>query len=75
MHSISIVNGVVVTERDEAKKWMPVKEAKPNSDGCYLVSISDTVTVLRYSVEQGFEPGLLGKYVTAWQELPRAYRS
>ena len=75
VHSISIVNGVIVTERDEVRQWTPTKVAKPNSDGCYLVTVNDNVTVLRYSVAQGFVPELLGKYVTAWQQLPKAYRS
>ena len=75
MHSISIVNGVIVTERDEVKQWTPTNVAKPNSDVYYLVTVNDNVTVLRYSVAQGFVTELLGKYVTAWQQLPKAYRS
>lgn len=62
MHSISIINGVIVTERDEIKQWTPTKVAKPNSDGYYLVTVNDNVTVLKYNVAQGFVPGLFFKF-------------
>lgn len=78
MHNISIINGVVVTERD-SNKWVAVEDALPNKDGYYLTTIkykqgADIVAIIRYSVKEKFEEDADG-HVIAWQELPPAYKA
>lgn len=76
VHKISIVNGVIVTEEDKNKIWVPIKEALPNKDGYYLVTIEGTKAIYVDIAMYCNNTFIVNdeEAVTAWQEMPKEYR-
>ena len=58
-------------------KWTPVTEAKPESEGVYLVSGRDKVWLCKFSkmqLIQGWENDARNPMVEAWMPLPKPWK-